>query len=596
MKKLTLLLAGLAIAITASAGIQTKDVRPVEKNNKLMFPTKIAKKATNNRLNAIVTEQPAGELKTYKRAGEGMANGFFGLSLTEQSGKCYIVYAEDGKTIYMKDPVSGYAGNNAWVEGTIEGDIISIPLGQSVYYSDYYQADVNLAWGTTYTYEEEDENGEMTTYIGIEFDERATVAEFQIDGETISLLGSDGNIYADGDAAYCATGLTARWSDDDSWSGNMDWKTVLTLTENYVPHGVIMDQPEGEVKTYMRGGTYIDADYYIYPASGKVNVVWGENNAVYIQNPFAGVNTGAWVAGQFDPTTNMVTVPLGQFIYENVESEWGAVMGWGSLDVDADGYVTMNVDADATEAVFAFDPEMKTLTLLDCTQEIAVDEQGNIILPATYSGLLCYYSDDFGFVELDLGNTLTEYEPVPAVPANPTADEWYDCGNEGGYSRFYFTLPTTDVDGNALDVENISYSIFVDNGDGPEMFTFPAVDYTFDLSEDITEVPYELYSNAVDFRNYFVYLYRTNAEGFEPLFTENIGIQAYYTVNGVKNASDIVWLYEKHVGVDELNADKTVANVRYFNVAGQEMAQPQGMTIMVTTYTDGTKSAVKVVK
>jgi hypothetical protein len=376
----------------------------------------------------------------------------------------------------------------------------------------------------------------------------------------------------------------------------MDWKTVLTLTENYVPHGVIMDQPEGEVKTYMRGGTYIDADYYIYPASGKVNVVWGENNAVYIQNPFAGVNTGAWVAGQFDPTTTLVTVPLGQFIYENVESEWGAVMGWGNLDVDADGYVTMNVDADATEAVFAFDPEMKTLTLLDCTQEIAVDEQGNIILPATYSGLLCYYSDDFGFVELDLGNTMTEFELVPAVPANPTADEWYDCGNEGGYSRFYFTLPTTDVDGNALDVENISYSIFVDNGDGPEMFTFPAVDYTFDLSEDITEVPYELYSNAVDFRNYFVYLYRTNAEGFEPLFTENIGIQAYYTVNGVKNASDIVWLYEKHVGVDELNADKTVANVRYFNVAGQEMAQPQGMTIMVTTYTDGTKSAVKVVK
>ena len=596
MKKLTFLLAGLAIAITASAGIQTKDVRPVEKNNKLMFPTKIAKKATNNRLNAIVTEQPAGELKTYKRAGEGMANGFFGLSLTEQSGKCYIVYAEDGKTIYMKDPISGYAGNNAWVEGTIEGDIISIPLGQSVYYSDYYQADVNLAWGTTYTYEQENEDGEMTTYIGIEFDERATVAEFQIDGETISLLGSDGDIYAEGDAAYCATGLTARWADDDSWSGNMDWKTVLTLTENYVPHGVIMDQPEGEVKTYMRGGTYIDADYYIYPASGKVNVVWGENNAVYIQNPFAGVNTGAWVAGQFDPTTNLVTVPLGQFIYENVESEWGAVMGWGSLDVDAEGYVTMNIDADATEAVFAFDPEMKTLTLLDCTQEIAVDEQGNIILPATYSGLLCYYSDDFGFVELDLGNTMTEFELVPAVPANPTADEWYDCGNEGGYSRFYFTLPTTDVDGNALDVENISYSIFVDNGNGPEMFTFPAVDYTFDLSEDITEVPYELYSNAVDFRNYFVYFYRTNADGFEPLFTENIGIQVYYTVNGVKNASDIVWLYEKHVGVDELNADKTVANVRYFNVAGQEMAQPQGMTIMVTTYTDGTKSAVKVVK
>ena len=50
------------------------------------------------------------------------------------------------------------------------------------------------------------------------------------------------------------------------------------------------------------------------------------------------------------------------------------------------------------------------------------------------------------------------------------------------------------------------------------------------------------------------------------------------------------------VGVDELNADKAVAGVRYFNMAGQEMQQANGMTIVVTTYTDGTTSAVKVMK
>ena len=49
-------------------------------------------------------------------------------------------------------------------------------------------------------------------------------------------------------------------------------------------------------------------------------------------------------------------------------------------------------------------------------------------------------------------------------------------------------------------------------------------------------------------------------------------------------------------GIDEMNADKQVANVRYFNMAGQEMQQANGLTIMVTTYTDGTTSAVKVVK
>ena len=50
------------------------------------------------------------------------------------------------------------------------------------------------------------------------------------------------------------------------------------------------------------------------------------------------------------------------------------------------------------------------------------------------------------------------------------------------------------------------------------------------------------------------------------------------------------------VGVDELNANKAVAGVRYFNMAGQEMQEANGMTIVVTTYTDGTTSAVKVMK
>ena len=49
-------------------------------------------------------------------------------------------------------------------------------------------------------------------------------------------------------------------------------------------------------------------------------------------------------------------------------------------------------------------------------------------------------------------------------------------------------------------------------------------------------------------------------------------------------------------GINEMNAGKTVAGVRYFNMAGQEMQQADGLTIVVTTYTDGTTSAAKVVK
>ena len=49
-------------------------------------------------------------------------------------------------------------------------------------------------------------------------------------------------------------------------------------------------------------------------------------------------------------------------------------------------------------------------------------------------------------------------------------------------------------------------------------------------------------------------------------------------------------------GINEMAADKQVAGVRYFNLAGQEMTEASGLTIVLTTYTDGTTSTAKVMK
>ncbi len=50
--------------------------------------------------------------------------------------------------------------------------------------------------------------------------------------------------------------------------------------------------------------------------------------------------------------------------------------------------------------------------------------------------------------------------------------------------------------------------------------------------------------------------------------------------------------------VEELISDveKVVSSVRYYNIMGQEMREANGLTIVVTTYTDGSHSAVKVIK
>ena len=75
-------------------------------------------------------------------------------------------------------------------------------------------------------------------------------------------------------------------------------------------------------------------------------------------------------------------------------------------------------------------------------------------------------------------------------------------------------------------------------------------------------------------------------------------VEAYAVAPDKAPSTEIAYEFvvSPFTGIDEMNADKQVANVRYFNMAGQEMQQANGLTIMVTTYTDGTTNAVKVVK
>ena len=54
---------------------------------------------------------------------------------------------------------------------------------------------------------------------------------------------------------------------------------------------------------------------------------------------------------------------------------------------------------------------------------------------------------------------------------------------------------------------------------------------------------------------------------------------------------------DEPTAIEQINANKEIKNVRYINVAGQESEQPfDGINIVVTTYTDGTTSTMKVLK
>ena len=62
-------------------------------------------------------------------------------------------------------------------------------------------------------------------------------------------------------------------------------------------------------------------------------------------------------------------------------------------------------------------------------------------------------------------------------------------------------------------------------------------------------------------------------------------------------ANDATAKINNNTGIEQILSDKEIDHVRYINVAGQESDMPfDGVNIMVTTYTDGTTTTVKVIK
>jgi len=610
MKKLSLLLFAAVLALSASAGIGFKashNVNSLKLNDNRASVPSALKRAPSR----VITEQPAGELKSYLRAGDAIYPDGQNIYAGEQvDGRMDIVFAADGK-VYLKNILYniGNAWANCWVEGQLndEGTEITVAMGQSLYHSYTYQADILLAWGTTQI--AYDETG--TPYIDFVVDERMTDVVYTIDGETI--YGPEGVAPVEDDQnpywGFEATGLGSYWTDDMSFAGALEWNTVLTETEPLAPEGpsIITEQPEGDLYTLKRNsGTIISSggDIVHNKTDGDINIVINEQEGkAYIENPLWLEDYGYWVEGSYDAESGTIAIPVGQYVYYNESMKYGIQLMWGRTYVyegyDGNYRMGYEIDNDAEEIYFTFFES--TLYLLGSEGDVMAEfpDWGNS------TGMMGIYSDnqEMGCIEFTNKDSYGEELPfaqyintVPAVPEAPMIDGWYDGGDEEGNSYFIFTMPTTDVDGNLLNPECLSFSIWLDNGNGPELFTFDTDTYVNDyLFEDATEIPYWVYAYGYDITGYGCVFYRTN-EGDNPLFTVNIGVQAFYEVDGVKNGSEIAWAFDPHSSISEMNAGKTVASVRYFNVAGQEMAQPQGMTIQVTTYTDGTTTATKVMK
>ena len=342
---------------------------------------------------------------------------------------------------------------------------------------------------------------------------------------------------------------------------------------------IITEQPEGELKKYVRSGDCLYSGYGfgIAKQSGKTNVVFGEDGLVYIQNPLWWLSENdTWVYGTYDESTGIISVPTGQYLSWRDDWGFGLKLAWGHTCIEEDENEVTNLDVygviDRDVTTILFQVEGDKISLLGSEGDLTVEDEIQQLLCKGICGDWSDEDNDYIDEAIEFNTVFRQISSAPAVPADPTAIDWYDCGNESGFSYFAYTLPTEDVDGNALDPELLSYSIYTDNDN---LFTFEANSYSYDnLTEDLTEIPFSLYNDAVDFHPDLTYFYYTN-QGDNPLFTNRIGIQAIYTADDgirglIRNTSNIVYYYPNVTSVDCVKASLDF-NAPIYNIMGQRM-------------------------
>ncbi|MBR5673894.1 MAG: choice-of-anchor J domain-containing protein [Muribaculaceae bacterium] len=229
MKKLLFLLMSVAV-LSASAGITKsplqKNVAKIERNKvktELVSPFKMNRVIDNQVLRAPITEQPEGEVRTYLRSGDCLYVPGQYIEHGTQDGYIELIFAADNK-VWFKNIfyLCGSTYGNSYVYGTLseDGTKITVPMGQSIYYSTSYQADVVLSYGTS----------SVGSSIVWTPDESVTEVVYAIDGNTITLEGCAGATPSGSDyPQYEYTGLGSVWTDDGTFGGFLEWETVFTF-------------------------------------------------------------------------------------------------------------------------------------------------------------------------------------------------------------------------------------------------------------------------------------------------------------------------------------------------------------------------------
>ena len=539
MKKLSLLLLLLAVGLTAVAG--TKTGTPSRLPNDSVY---------------------GDEYKVFKRSVTGSAvNPTTHTYMVPQDGVIEMLFWDGGNEGFIKNIVYGSDRElgDYWVEcmSDQEGGFF-VNLGQKVYVrkrdGSFTKANAVLTWGTIH-YDAATQQTSFTPDPGV------YVASYSVslDGTTIILEDTSGPvaIEAQDDVSYDATGLGLVWEDEEGeegeWTGYCEWGTSIDTSP------CVIDQlPEGEVKTYTRTSDCIHfaysnskdnpVTYSTESLTDQAQIVFGnDGKTVYMKDPLLSAKYNTWVMGTLNDVGTEIIINTPQLLDATDQNVVFFIPGFSVIQtaslIDGSSYDYLYVQPDYYFNQIIYSITGNTIRLTNTVSNIDASYPDNF----NASGVYSYdYRTNNGCIEAKIVYTMGGEEPT--VTSEPVING--HANNEGGY--VVEILPS--------EPSTIYYCVHYPDGETSNWAVYDGVlNFSGEGSYKV-----EAYAKAED---------KEPSEVVEHVFTISIT-----------------------TGISEMTNGKGIVSKRYFNVMGQEIQQPEGVTIVVTTYSDGTSNAEKIVK
>lgn len=452
----------------------------------------------------IIREQPEGELRYYLRSGNATYASYYFMKDTQEGMAAEIVFAEDNK-VYIKNIIS-HAATGTWVEGTRNGNTITVPLGQMIYWWDQ---DENGASNYGLVLARVKVKESISSYTSTT---KGSVT-FAIEGDDLVLQGTSGDPDSN---TFDGLGLVYNNAYEGEWSYYLDYETKFTYKDVQpvrLPEGI-------EPETYS-----MEADN-----SGHFVRVAFNGSDVYVQGVSERV-ADAWMKGTLK--NNKITFPL-QYagLYSTYMLFFNAANG--DYRLGDNGYWDWYYTWTDGNISFEYDPRTRAF--------------------GTNMSIIVSNSDtDMGRGEIFHAPFFRPYKEKAGTPADPAITYHQDMGN---FTVLMLSVPLLDTEGNFLDPSKVSYRLYLSDD---EPFVLYPDEYKY-LSEEMEEIPY-LFTDET--RETFSRSYIYEKASYIYIFQKGIdqmGIQSIYRGGGEEHRSKIVYRTMTRVSDIDASRKRTIQN------------------------------------